>query len=830
MPLSETGRAYYGDNLEGSIVANDFLDYTANGTVAQTLNSDLATHIQKLNSIRMKVPALRKGQYTVDGNYVSGNMAFIRRYTGNGIDSLALVTISSGATFKNIPNGKYVDVVSGDVKNVTNGTLTVNAPGQGNLAVYVCCADGFTAPDTVMDMKQYNLSFDANGGEGVMESLEFTSSRTVVLPECTFAAPEDSVFQGWQIEGKLYQPGETVTRYWNSTAKAMWSNNAVSIIIPSGGNIAVDKETPATGEDVTITVTPDTGKEVDQVIVTDKDGNNVDVTANEDGSYTYKQPEGDVTIEVTFKDETVTPPSAEDNEVIINPPSGGNVAVDKETPATGEDVTITVTPDTGKEVNQVIVTDKDGNNVDVTANEDGSYTYKQPEGDVTIEVTFRDEAETYPVSIGGVAFDDDNLTIIDENGGTATYDPETNTLTLDGYSVSNENGEGIKAEGDLTLAGNGIITGSTYGIYTDGMLSIEEGSNIVFHGETAAVAIGDGIGMANIIVTVPDDSELGSVKVGEDAYYTTYGTDVWNEETGESVFIPAKTVRVEPGFQVFFDTGESMDYIEDQEVVAGGKAVKPADPALEGYTFGGWYIDSECTEAYDFDTAVTENLWLYAKWNKKTSSGSNSSGGFSGSYNYPIKEDKVDGAKVTFSDEYAGKGETVTITVTPDAGKKVDEVIITDANGKVIPVTKVGDNQYSFTMLAGKVNVEVTTKAADYSQRIVMQIGNTNIAANDKTKANDVAPFIVGDRTLVPIRIVTELLGGSAHWDDATRTVTLYIDGKVLSMTIGKEIPGFGTSAVIMNDRTYVPIRYVAEKLGANVEWIAATQQIVIEK
>ena len=211
-------------------------------------------------------------------------------------------------------------------------------------------------------------------------------------------------------------------------------------------------------------------------------------------------------------------------------------------------------------------------------------------------------------------------------------------------------------------------------------------------------------------------------------------------------------------------------------------------------------------------------------------SGSSSGGGFSGSYNYPVNADKVTGADVTLSDEHATAGETVTITVKPEAGKKVDEVIVTDADGDVIPVTKAGDHQYTFTMPAGKVNVEVTTEDAAYSQRIVMQIDNNNIVNNNKTITNDVAPVIVGDRTLVPIRVVTELLGGSAHWDNATRTVTLKIDGKTMNMTIGKPIPGFGTSAVIMNDRTYVPVRYVMEKLGAEVEWIGATQQIIIEK
>ena len=70
-------------------------------------------------------------------------LPYIKRYTGEGIDSLALVAITSGATFKNIPNGKYIDAVTGDVKNVTDGTLTVPAVGKGNMRVYVCCADGF---------------------------------------------------------------------------------------------------------------------------------------------------------------------------------------------------------------------------------------------------------------------------------------------------------------------------------------------------------------------------------------------------------------------------------------------------------------------------------------------------------------------------------------------------------------------------------------------------------------------------------------------------------------------------------------------------------------
>jgi hypothetical protein len=74
-------------------------------------------------------------------------MAYIRRYTDESTDSLALVTISGSATFKNIPNGKYIDAVTGDVQNVTNGTLTVANLSDANMRVYVCCATGFTGID-----------------------------------------------------------------------------------------------------------------------------------------------------------------------------------------------------------------------------------------------------------------------------------------------------------------------------------------------------------------------------------------------------------------------------------------------------------------------------------------------------------------------------------------------------------------------------------------------------------------------------------------------------------------------------------------------------------
>jgi len=219
-PLANTGRAYYGDHLEGSVTASEFGAYEADGTVANTLNSELSQHIRMLNELRQKIPALRKGQYTTDGNYVSGNIAFIRRYTDEDadIDSLALVTLTDGATFKNIPNGKYVDAVSGDVKSVTNGTLTVPAPTSTGLAVYVCCADGFTGLDAELSAAESVLRFNVDGDTTAVRAITTVNGKAD-LPAAP-VLPDGYDFLGWIVNGEEYEPGETVAISVDSMARA----------------------------------------------------------------------------------------------------------------------------------------------------------------------------------------------------------------------------------------------------------------------------------------------------------------------------------------------------------------------------------------------------------------------------------------------------------------------------------------------------------------------------------------------------------------------------------------------------------------------------------
>ena len=106
--------------LEGDVNATDFGDYTASGTVKNTLASSLAQHLMKLNKIRNAIPALQMGQYTVSSNYVSGSMAYVRRYTDTGVDSLACVTISGNATFKKMLNREInLQNLKADIRNKT---------------------------------------------------------------------------------------------------------------------------------------------------------------------------------------------------------------------------------------------------------------------------------------------------------------------------------------------------------------------------------------------------------------------------------------------------------------------------------------------------------------------------------------------------------------------------------------------------------------------------------------------------------------------------------------------------------------------------------------
>jgi hypothetical protein len=101
----------------------------------------------------------------------------------------------------------------------------------------------------------------------------------------------------------------------------------------------------------------------------------------------------------------------------------------------------------------------------------------------------------------------------------------------------------------------------------------------------------------------------------------------------------------------------------------------------------------------------------------------------------------------------------------------------------------------------------------------------------------DSQPVIKNSRTLVPLRSIFEVLGANVKWDSKTKTVTAVKDGKAIVLTINKKeasIDGKKTSlevpAMVIGSRTFVPTRFISESMGASVTWNAAKNTVLIDK
>ena len=113
---------------------------------------------------------------------------------------------------------------------------------------------------------------------------------------------------------------------------------------------------------------------------------------------------------------------------------------------------------------------------------------------------------------------------------------------------------------------------------------------------------------------------------------------------------------------------------------------------------------------------------------------------------------------------------------------------------------------------------------------ISMQIGNNGVVLNNENKILDAAPLISQNRTMVPLRFIAEAFGADVSWAQDAKTVTIVIDGKVLTMRVNQDLEGFGAAPIISNGRTMVPIRYISEELGANVIWVPSTKTVAIAR
>ncbi len=219
---------------------------------------------------------------------------------------------------------------------------------------------------------------------------------------------------------------------------------------------------------------------------------------------------------------------------------------------------------------------------------------------------------------------------------------------------------------------------------------------------------------------------------------------------------------------------------------------------------------------------------------------------YTGKYSYAINVANMDNGSVSV-DKYATEGEKVTLTVTPDKAYKLDELTVT-ANGKDVELTNNGDGTYTFTMPSSNVKVSASfVEDEDYvepdnSITVSMTIGSNDFVINNNiVTVPDAAPYIANDRTYVPFRALGEALGAKVVWDNDARTVTYTLGDTEIVMTIGDTTytingveKSMDVAPEITGDRTYVPVRFVAEGLGFKVTPLYAdngtTASVVFEK
>lgn len=178
----------------------------------------------------------------------------------------------------------------------------------------------------------------------------------------------------------------SITNNGTITGSAITNNGTVTqrtySVTVSGGT--ADKSSAAQGETVTITATVPDGKKfvkwTSEPAVTFEDANSA--------ATTFTMPDKDVVVTANFAPiyipvpDPVYPPS-------VSPSEGGSAAVTPLDPKPGDTVTVTPRPEDGYEVDSITVTDPRGGLVEMTPQPDGTYTFTQPSGAVTVTVTFR---------------------------------------------------------------------------------------------------------------------------------------------------------------------------------------------------------------------------------------------------------------------------------------------------------------------------------------------------------------------------------------------------------------------------------------------------------
>ena len=142
--------------------------------------------------------------------------------------------------------------------------------------------------------------------------------------------------------------------------------------------------------------------------------------------------------------------------------------------------------------------------------------------------------------------------------------------------------------------------------------------------------------------------------------------------------------------------------------------------------------------------------------------------------------------------------------------------------------------------VAGKVSIATTITPAQEGGNAMFKINSNIYQVNGISKVMDVAPYIKGNRTYVPVRYLAYAIGiaeSDVVWDAATSKVTFTKGDKVVELTIGSttitvngEAQTMDVAPEIVNSRTMLPARFVAEAFGATVGWEAATGTVLVQQ
>ena len=124
---------------------------------------------------------------------------------------------------------------------------------------------------------------------------------------------------------------------------------------------------------------------------------------------------------------------------------------------------------------------------------------------------------------------------------------------------------------------------------------------------------------------------------------------------------------------------------------------------------------------------------------------------------------------------------------------------------------------------------------------MTMRIDNPVMTVNGTEQEIDpgrgTAPVIVNERTLVPIRAIIEAMGGTVKWNGDTQTASLTYGDDEIRLTIDSttaylndKANTLDTAPAIINERTMLPIRFIAESFKFSVDWNESERLITITK